>query len=603
MVDTNANPYALAALATAAVPGLDLTSVAMSHIGADFSYATAQDATKRRWVIRIPHNKAAADGQEAEVKLLRLLEGAAGGGALPFEVVRPRGFAVAPTGMAVMVYPEPPGTQLVIELLDPGPGLAAGLGRALAAFHTLPPELPRKAGQPVLTPDTYRGNLRKEVGRAAASGHVTERLVDRWQARLDDDDMWVFTPVVIHGDMAPEHVQVEAGRVTALLDLAAVRVSDPAEDLAPLLAATAPDVAESVIASYRRHRLDLEDPHLEGRAGFLAEIAVVRWLLHGLDASEADIVEDARSMLADLDQAVAAEDAEAEHQAALAEDNRQRLEAAKRASAAAAREHQRLTSESIPKVGEALAETETVRLDRPKRWQEPDTSDDGPRPGGPTRLPVTAGGVDMWGNTGSQIPAWGDELADIAPVAEPAQVPGDEPGAEPKSGFKSRFGTITKPALDQDEASEPGGEPGAEPKPGFKSRFGSITKPALDQDEASEPGPEFEPKAGFKSRFGSITKPAPDQDEASEPGDEPGAEPKSGFKSRFGSIAQPRPAFGSRLGSAAKPGPEPEPEPELESAAEDLESAQSNLPDFLRDQAEAPADLPDDDAQTGQDKN
>ncbi|MDR2378381.1 MAG: phosphotransferase, partial [Bifidobacteriaceae bacterium] len=363
MANLQTNPLALAALATAAVPRLDVVGARLDHLGADYAFAHVEDASGRIWVVRLALHRAAEAGQEAEVALLKSLAGASSSGALPFEVPRPRGFADLAGGGKAMVYPALPGVPVVMELVEAGPGIAESLGRAVAAFHELPPSIVTDAGLPSYTPSAYRARLAREVDDAARTGHVSVRLERRWRGRLARDAWWVFTPVPIHGDMAAEHLLENAGRVSAITDFASVQVCDPAEDLAQLLAPLPPDVAGSIVGAYRRRRADLDDPHLEDRAAFLGEIAIIRWLRHGISLDDPAIIKDARGMLADLDQAVEEEEAlavkaaaaEAAAQARLevakqmAElEARERREAAVRASEAAAREHLR-TSGSLPK--------------------------------------------------------------------------------------------------------------------------------------------------------------------------------------------------------------------------------------------------------------
>ncbi|MDR3359981.1 MAG: phosphotransferase, partial [Bifidobacteriaceae bacterium] len=133
------DPLALAALATAAIPGLEIVAARMDQVGPDFAFAEVEDATGRDWVVRVPLHESAEAGQEAELSLLRALAGASSGGALPFEVPRPRGSAELDGGGLAIVYSSLPGVPVVMELIPAGPGIAESLGRAIAAFHQLPP--------------------------------------------------------------------------------------------------------------------------------------------------------------------------------------------------------------------------------------------------------------------------------------------------------------------------------------------------------------------------------------------------------------------------------------------------------------------------------
>jgi len=500
VVTNQANPLALAALATAAVPGLDVVGVSLSHQTPDFVYCVAEDNTGRRWGIRLPRHQTAETASEGEIKLLSALRGAVAGASLPFEVISPLGFATDANGFRAVVYREPPGDPLALELLEAGPGLAASIGRAIGAWHSLAPALADEAGLPSLTPQAWRARLRQDVDRADQSGHVTFRLIQHWREWLDQDSNWVFTPVMIHGDMAAEHILVQGGRVTALLDLTEAKVSDPAEDLAPLVAAVPPEVGQSIIDAYRSSQPNLDDDNLDTRVEMLAEMAVIRWLLHGVDTDNQTIIDDARAMLADLDQSVAAEQAEATRLAAQAEEIHERLQAAKRASAAAAREHQR-TSESIPRLEvppggtldqtqseTAVADAESPALPEPggqagageessgeANWGSVSASLAGLAPGdttsqaGPKRKPITTDGVDMWGTAKQVTPTWEDdpliaaaaipppgldEASDQTGSAEAASQPvPTEAGDQPSSNQASDDGPVLTPSAGLDTAA------------------------------------------------------------------------------------------------------------------------------------------------------
>ncbi|MDR2374653.1 MAG: phosphotransferase [Bifidobacteriaceae bacterium] len=464
MANLQTNPLALAALATAAIPRLDVVGARLDHVGADYAFAHVEDASGRIWVVRVALHQAAEAGQEAEGALLKALAGASSGGALPFEVPRPRGFADLAGGGRAMVYAALPGVPVVMELMDAGPGTAESLGRAIAAFHELPRSIVTEAGFPSDTPAEYRTRLTAEVDDAARTGHVSARLEDRWREQLGHDAWWVFTPVPIHGDMAAEHLFENSGRISAIADFASVRVSDPAEDLAQLLSPLPPDVAGSIVGAYRLRRADLDDPHLEDRAAFLGEIAIIRWLRHGIALDDPTIIKDARHMLADLDQAVAEEQAQAERaaaaeaeaaakleaakQAAL-DEARERREAAMRASESAAREHLRASGE-MPRVsddgesggenadegaggagGENADEGESASTggegagggDAGGEGESSGGGDEPAPPTAPKRQAVTEGGVSLWGTRPKKdAPTW-DESYDPDADSDGAEEP------------------------------------------------------------------------------------------------------------------------------------------------------------------------------------
>lgn len=261
------------------------------------------DAERNRWVVRSPRNAAAGATLEAEVALLSSFQPFVESGRLTFEVPRPRGFAPLPEGGRAVVYPELSGVGLLPERVRPGPGLAANLGRALARLHELPTDLGEQAGLPSYTAEEYRDRKLAEVDEAAKTGRIPASLLRRWENSLENVAMWRFQPTVIHGDLSTDTLLTQNTSVSALLNWGECKIADPADDLSWLLVASTPEAGESILESYQVHRTELSDQHLTQRALLGGELALARWLLHGVRNNLGDVVNDAVEMLLDLDQA------------------------------------------------------------------------------------------------------------------------------------------------------------------------------------------------------------------------------------------------------------------------------------------------------------
>ena len=302
------SPLALAALATVAVPGLDVVATRPPrHPGADFDVTGLMDAGGRRWMVRAPKNAAAGAAMEGEVALLTALAQAADAGEITFDVPRPVGFAPLPEGGHAMVYRELLGRPLPLQSLSGGPGLAAQVGRAIASLHELPDSLVSDAGLPHYDSETYRLRRLAEVDEAARTGHVPVGLLRRWEHALEDVRLWRFRATPVHGDLAAEHVLVADGEVVAIIDWSDARVADPADDLAWLLSSAPENSLDAILEAYALARTERSDAHLAARALLASELAVARWLLHGVRHRDGDIIDDAVQMLHDLDEAVAEE--------------------------------------------------------------------------------------------------------------------------------------------------------------------------------------------------------------------------------------------------------------------------------------------------------
>ncbi|RXR27292.1 aminoglycoside phosphotransferase [Oerskovia turbata] len=301
------SPLNLAALATAAVPGLDVRSVRPSEATGDDDVAIVTDSGGQEWVVRAPRTLAAGAALEAETALLDSLRHYVTTGVLSFTVPDVLGYALLPEGGRAVVHHRYGGVPLDLDTLRPGPGLAADLGRVLAAVHELPHSVVENAGLPVYTAAEYRDRRLAEVDEAAKTGRVPARLLRRWEAALEDVSLWKYQPVVVHGDLGTEQVLVARGRVVAITDWAEARVADPADDLAWLLVAAPPEAIDSIMEAYQLRRTELTDPHLTDRALLAGELALARWLLHGVRHGLQDVIDDAVDMLIDLDEATSGE--------------------------------------------------------------------------------------------------------------------------------------------------------------------------------------------------------------------------------------------------------------------------------------------------------
>lgn len=297
------SPLALAALATAAIPGLNVVRVwPTSTPGSDFDTAGLEDDEGGQWVIRAPARRAAGPALEAEIALLANLSRLTGNHALPFATPRVKGFAALSEGGRAAVHPMLSGTPLELERLHYQPDLAASLGTALAALHSVPIHFAEDAGLPSYNAETYRRRRLTEIDEAAQSGKVPRDLLVRWEHSLENLSWWRFTPVITHGDLTGDHVLVNGSSVAGVLGWGETTVADPADDFAWLFVAAPEEALPIVLRAYTDARSGFNDPHLADRAMLASELALARWLLHGMHVESDEVIYDAVSMLEELDQ-------------------------------------------------------------------------------------------------------------------------------------------------------------------------------------------------------------------------------------------------------------------------------------------------------------
>lgn len=286
----------LAALATAAVPGFAPTGVTrLGRPGGAVDTALFVDTDGLRLVLRLPRSGEAEQELSAELVALGALSGAIRA-RLPFSVTEVHGqLAVDETRAVVSTFvdgaPSPLG-EMNFEL-------AASVGAAIAAIHSLPTSCVTELGLPSLGPVHARQSAEAVVERASATGLLPTSLRGRWRDALRDDRLWQFSPTVTNGALCANSVLSNGVEVTAVLDWHELRVADPARDLAWLFSGRRNELANAALAAYL-HARPGTDRLLAQRATLLAELEIARWLLHGTDTRNQDIVDDAVLLLSGL---------------------------------------------------------------------------------------------------------------------------------------------------------------------------------------------------------------------------------------------------------------------------------------------------------------
>lgn len=285
----------LAALVTSAVPGLDVAQARKHSHGAHgmFDSALVIGRDGRRLIARVPTSQAAETEQSADLVALRALT-VGNRSRLPFDV--PEFVGQAPVGSTrAVVYELLPGDSYDTDALTGHAGVAGSIGRAIAAIHSLPTAFIGTAGLPQQSAEECRTSTIDLIDRAANTGYLPAALLRRWEQATDDDALWQFPPTVIHGSLSAESFLITDDAVSGILGWSGLAVGDPARDLHWLLASRGA-AAETAVAAYSEARQG-SDQRITQRAMLYAELELVRWLLHGTDTRNQNIVDDAVAML------------------------------------------------------------------------------------------------------------------------------------------------------------------------------------------------------------------------------------------------------------------------------------------------------------------
>ena len=307
MAVVDRSPSFLAALASAAVPGLDPVSVeALPSTPEDrFDVGFVMDSQHRRWVVRAPRDDMAAAEMDRSVAMLGIIARR-----LPFGVPMPRGFIALATGGRAMVYPYLPGHHVDLAAVPRGAGVAAELGRALAALHNLDARIYDEAGLPSYDADVYRSRRLTDLDRAAATGRIPAGLLTRWEAALEDVALWRFAAVPTHGSLTAfdDDHDAASGHVRALTGWEHAQVADPADDFAELVSTMTADALDTVLEAYALSRVERPDPHLLVRARLASELRVLTGLMDAVAARRLDLADVLTTQLRRLDNAIQASD-------------------------------------------------------------------------------------------------------------------------------------------------------------------------------------------------------------------------------------------------------------------------------------------------------
>ena len=294
------SPLALAALAGVAVPGLDPARLALPQKESGSLHIVGVIDTKgRHWEVLEAHDDTTGANLDAEAEVLRRIGRIVDDGRLTFNVPRVAG-TLRSEEAHIQVRTHLEGRPVDVSALHPGPGLSAGVGRALGELHELPTSVISEAGMPVYDSQEVRDRWLSLMDDAAGTGKVPPDLLSRWETALEDSTLWRFRPVVVHGDLDAENVLTAGGAVVAMRGLSQAHVGDPAEDMAWIYATVPVDCLDSIEGAYDLARSEGVDKHLRDRAELVSELSLARWLLHGVRADRDGIVRDAVDMLADL---------------------------------------------------------------------------------------------------------------------------------------------------------------------------------------------------------------------------------------------------------------------------------------------------------------
>ncbi|CAG7845200.1 hypothetical protein USB125703_01457 [Pseudoclavibacter triregionum] len=296
----------LSALATAAIPGLDVVEASDAPFSeAEFDSALVRERSGRLLLVRAPRTPDAAREQRAEARAIAAMTPGVRS-RLPFEV--PTMVGLAPDADAQGAAAQTPQVAVSVFIagrapedpeLSPGSPLLRELGEAIAAVHALPREFAIEAGLPQRSAGDAREGASRLVMKAKGTGRLPAVLERRWLAAIDDPTLWQFQPCVSHGGLDLDSFLEDAGRLASIIDWSDLRIGDPARDLR-WATSIAPAASREVFEAYGEARGAGVDRQLRQRANLYAELELARWLDHAVALDDAGMIEDAERLLDEL---------------------------------------------------------------------------------------------------------------------------------------------------------------------------------------------------------------------------------------------------------------------------------------------------------------
>lgn len=202
--------------------------------GLDFQVVFAQDERGIDWVLRLPRRQDVIPRTKVEKQALDLVNQYAKSFQAPNwiiytdELIAYKKLDGVPAG----TIDHNIGNYVwEIDINNVPEAFHKSLGRVLVEFHSIPSYKAAEIGLVVQTPEEARMSMKQRMDTVKIKFGVGEKLWNRWQAWINDDEMWPEKTGLIHGDVHAGHTMIDKGaNVTGLIDWTEAKVADISND-------------------------------------------------------------------------------------------------------------------------------------------------------------------------------------------------------------------------------------------------------------------------------------------------------------------------------------------------------------------------------------
>lgn len=225
----------------------------LNESGLDFQVGFATDEDGKDWILRLPRREDVFVRTVPEKVALDFIHGHVTFEVPKWEIYTEKLIAYkAVTGVpAATVDMEKQAYVWEIDEKNVSEEFIQSLAKAIVDLHRIPKEKASDAGIESQSIDKVRQQMKKRMDKVKEKYGVEETLWSRWQAWVNNDDMWPKETALIHGDLHPGHIIVDKNeKVTGLIDWTEAKIADISRDFLGHLAVFGEEGLDQLLRAY-----------------------------------------------------------------------------------------------------------------------------------------------------------------------------------------------------------------------------------------------------------------------------------------------------------------------------------------------------------------